>query len=381
MDFGFSEETELLIENLTEWLNRNMPESEIRKWYYEDHMIPDAITKDYMDNFGFIGIPEEYGGTPVDLQTLGLMAECVGRQCGAMVPFQSSMLVMYDLIHWGNEDQVRKCMEVYKSTGRSPVSLAFSEPEAGSDSMNISTTVKEKDGKFIMNGAKTWVSFGALAPMMLITAKDEDPTSKSVSMWMIDSNAPGVSTSPIAEIGVNFMPFVDVYLNDVELTEANLVGERGKGFYLLMKNFEMERALGVASGIGMAQGCLDDAGAFVNERITFGKPISSYQLIQEKLCDMETKIINMRNLLYYALWRLEQGLDVRIESSLLKRYAAIETTNVCNDAMQIFGGLGYTLDKRAARCWIDSRGTQFGGGTNEIMVHIAGRQLAKKYVK
>jgi alkylation response protein AidB-like acyl-CoA dehydrogenase len=89
----------------------------------------------------------------------------------------------------------------------------------------------------------------------------------------------------------------------------------------------------------------------------------------------------MRNLLYYTLYLLEQGQSVRIESSLLKRYGAIEATSVCDDALQIFGGLGYTLEQRIARCWLDSRSLQLGGGTNEIMVHIAGRQLAKKYAR
>ena len=131
------------------------------------------------------------------------------------------------------------------------------------------------------------------------------------------------------------MPFCEMYFDDVKLTEDMMVGEYGAGFKNLMKNFEMERSLIIAQCLGCAQACMDDAAAYVNDRITFGKPISSYQLIQEKLTEMETKLINVRNMLYYVLWRMDQGMSIRTESALLKRYGARACTEVCQEAVQI----------------------------------------------
>ena len=177
------------------------------------------------------------------------------------------------------------------------------------------------------------------------------------------------------------MPFCEVYFDDVVLTEDMRVGEEGQGFYNLMKNFETERCLIVAQAIGVAQAAMDDAAAYVSERMTFGKPLANYQLIQLKLVEMETAIRNSRNMLYKTLWKMDNGESVRIDSALLKRYACQEATKVASEAMQIYGGLGFTTETRLGRLWADLRGFQIAGGTDEIMVYIAGRQLAKQYAR
>lgn len=172
-----------------------------------------------------------------------------------------------------------------------------------------------------------------------------------------------------------------MYFDDVVLTEDMRVGEYGKGFYNLMKNYEMERCLIIAQTLGCAQAAMDDAAAYVNERITMGKPLAYRQLIQEKLTDMETKLQNTRNMLYRTLWKMDNDQSVRIDSALLKRYGARACTEVASEALQIYGGLGYTTETRVGRIWQDLRGNQIAGGTDEIMVYIAGRQLAKQYAK
>ena len=159
------------------------------------------------------------------------------------------------------------------------------------------------------------------------------------------------------------------------------IGEPGKGFFNLMKNFETERCLIVAQCIGTAQAAMDDAAAYVTERQAFGHPIADYQLIQLKLTEMETALQNARNMLYKTLWKMDNGQSVRIDSALLKRYAGKACTEVASEAMQIYGGLGYTDETRIGRIWVDLRGMQIAGGTDEIMVYIAGRQLAKKYAR
>lgn len=148
-----------------------------------------------------------------------------------------------------------------------------------------------------------------------------------------------------------------------------------------MKNFEMERCLIIAQCLGCAQAAMDDAAAYVSERSTFGHPIASYQLIQLKLTDMEIALQNTRNMLYKTLWKMDNDEPIRIDSALLKRYGAQQCAMVASEALQIYGGLGYTTETRIGRIWKDLRGHQIAGGTDEIMVYIAGRQLAKAYAR
>jgi len=383
MDFRMTDEQELLLESIREFCSRHIDEQKIQEWY-ANHGMPSDVTKAWIDaGFGFMGIPEEYGGTPTDLVTLGLMIEEVSRCTGASIPFTSNTLAMFDICEFGNDEQIAMAMDVYKETGQSIFSLAISEPGAGSDNMAMTTTAREIDGKIHLNGTKTWVTNGENLPYVLAVAKDEDPDPKNpnMSMWLFPLDTPGVSTAPLHKIGNQINPFCEMYFDDVILDKSCLVGERGKGFMNLMKNFEMERCVIVAGNLGLAQAAMEDAAAYATQRVAFGQTISRYQLIQEKLTDMEIKLQTTRNFLYKTLWELENGVSVQLNSALLKRYGAHVTTEVCNDAMQIFGGLGYTTETRVGRCMLDCRGMEFGGGTNEIMVYIAGRQIAKKYAK
>jgi alkylation response protein AidB-like acyl-CoA dehydrogenase len=200
-------------------------------------------------------------------------------------------------------------------------------------------------------------------------------------MWLVPLSRDGVSTASLHKIGDQIEPFCDIYFDSVVLTEADRVGARGVGFKNLMKNYETERCLIISRILGIAQAAMDDAAAYVSERVTFGKPIASYQLIQEMLVEMEIKLQNTRNMLYKTLWKIDNGQSVRIDSALLKRYGAQACTEVCDMALQIYGGLGFTTETRLGRCLMDCRGMRIAGGTDEIMVYIAGRLLAKQYTR
>jgi alkylation response protein AidB-like acyl-CoA dehydrogenase len=383
MDFGLTDEQQLLLESLQEWLDRNITEEDMQKWYYENHGVPVEISKSYYDaGFAMLGVPEEYGGTPCDFVTIGLVMEATARHVCANLMFADN-LGLFDLFEFGTPEQIQWGLDSMKQTGRLPFGMALSEPDAGSDSANIKTYVREENGKLIMKGQKTWVSSGENKSLKsyMVTAKDNNPDSQEVSIWFVDADAPGVSTAPLTEIGYNLMPFCEVYFDDVEIDPKNLLGVRGRGFYQLMRNFEMERAIISAPMVGMAQAAQDDAAAYASERITMGKPLASRQIIQEYLTDNEIDILNARNMLYYTLWKIDNKMDTRIETSLLKRFASKAGTDVADRCMQIFGGLGYTRETRVSRAWLDNRAYQIGGGTREIMVHIAGRLLAKKYAK
>lgn len=385
MDFSFTDEQELLVESIEEFCERYAGEDEIKEMY-ENRRMSEELTSAWMESgFGLMGIPEEYGGIDTDLVTLGLLTEEFAHHSGAPLCTLNNTLAMRDFIDFGaTPEQISDAMQDYLETGQPIFSLGFSEPGAGSDNQAMTcVTRKQEDGTYLLNGQKTWVTQGEVFPNVLVIAKDEDPAreNKSMSMWIVPKDAPGLSTAPLHKIGQKVAAFCEMYFDGVVLTEDMRIGKPGEGFLNLMKNFETERCLIVAQCIGVAQAAMDDAAAYVSERTTFGKPIANYQLIQLKLTEMEIALQNSRNMLYKCLWKMDNGQSVRIDSALLKYYASKACTMVASEALQIFGGLGYTDETRVGRMWVDLRGMQIAGGTDEIMVYIAGRQLSKKYAQ
>ena len=385
MDFSLTDEQQLLIENAVEFVQRSLDEDAIKKMYAE-HTVPAELSKAYMDaGFAMIGIPEEYGGTPASYLTRALLLEAINHTAACNVPcFGGDTLMMNDIIEFGNDKQAKLCIDYFKETGLPMFCLAISEPCAGSDNSAMTTTaIKQADGTYRINGTKTWVTSGDERDYVIVVAKDEDPSpsNRNFSLWFLPTNREGISTSPYEKIGWTNTTFNDMYFDNVVLYEEDRLGEAGKGFFLLMKNFEWERCTMAAMAIGWAQAALDDAGAYASERVCFRKPIGQYQLVQEKLTEMETKLETARLLLYRTCWKLDNGLPVQTDSALLKRYACASATWVANEAVQIFGALGYTTETRVSRIWKDCRGGQLAGGTDEIMIYIVGRQLVKKYAK
>ncbi len=384
MDFAYTDEQELLIDSVKEFCERNFDEKKIDAMYANGGMT-DELIKEYLEaGFGLMGIPEEQGGVPCDRVTLGILTEQFAHYAGCVTPFLNNTLAMCDLIDFGSPEQVEMAMGEYMKSGKPIFSLAFSEPAAGSDNAAMtSVTKKQEDGSYILTGQKTWVTQGEVFPYALVVAKDEDPapTNRTMSMWFVPVDSEGLSTAPLHKRGQQIMPFCEMYFDGVRLTEDMRVGKQGEGFVNLMKNFEMERSLIIAQCLGCAQAAMDDAAAYVSERVTFGKPLSSYQLIQQKLTDMEIALRNTRSMLYSTLWKMDNGQSIRIDSALLKRYGAQQCAWVASEALQILGGLGYTTETRVGRIWADLRGHQIAGGTDEIMVYIAGRQLAKQYAR
>lgn len=384
MDFSYTDEQELLVESIKEFCKRNFDEQKIDAMY-DNQAMSDELIKKYLEaGFGLMGIPEEYGGVPCDRVTLGVLTEEFAHRAGCVTPLLNNTLAMCDMIDFGSPEQIDRCMTAYLETGKPIFSLGFSEPGAGSDNGAMTSVTHERtDGTYVLSGQKTWVTQGEAFPFVLVVAKDEDPSpeNRRMSMWLVPLESPGLDTSTLHKRGQQIMPFCEMYFDDVVLSEDMRVGKEGEGFGNLMKNFEMERCLVIAQCLGCAQAAMDDAAAYVSDRTTFGKPISSYQMIQQKLTDMEIGLENTRNLLYKTLWKMDQGQSVRIDSALLKRYGAQRCAWVASEAMQIFGGLGYTTETRVGRIWADLRGHQIAGGTDEIMVHIAGRQLAKRYAR
>lgn len=381
MDFRISEEQELLLDSLQEVLDRHCKPEYIATCY-NNHETPVEFFEAMNEaGFGMLGIPEEYGGVPTDALTFVLIAEAITKHGGPHFGFGNALQVD-DMLEFGSPKQVEITMNLLQK-GKSAFFLGFSEPQSGSDNSSIATTFQRKNGKVYINGHKTFMTGAEDYPYMLCMARnadenEEDKTS-AFTMWWIDMTKPGVKVVPIEKIGWNMQSTCEVYLEDVELDEEDLVGVEGNGFLQTMKNFEIERLVMAAKVVGMAECAFEDAARYANQRMQFGKPIGKFQLIQEKIVRMKIKIENMRNMIYKCAWEKDNGIPVRNSAALAKLYCAQSANEVIDDAMQIMGGIGYTKDCRISRLWRDARVFRIGGGTDEIMIHIAGRGILEEY--
>ena len=379
MDFARTEEQELLLESLQTVMERGNFESYFRECD-ENHQFPDQAVEALVEaGFASLGIPEELGGTPTDILTQIMVAEeahALGYPSLCWINFSTEV---DDILSFGNKEQQEKVIS-YALQGKKPFTLGFTEPQAGSDSAAMSTTATKRDGKVYINGNKTFNTSADRAPYMLCVCRsgiNENPY-KDFSMYLFPMDAPGVTIEKLSKVGNNMCGTYEVHLDNVECEESDLVGEECRGFYQLMKNFEVERLTICAANVGMARCAYDEALRYAAQREQFGKLIGTFQLIQEKLVDMRIKIENMQNLLYKTAWKKMRGESIMIDSSLVKRYTGKAAFEVIDDAMQIMGGIGYTDDCRISRLWRDQRVYRIMAGTEEIMVHTAGRAIVKE---
>ena len=379
MDFKKTEEQELLLDSLKTVMERGNFEDYFKECDRNHEYPQKAVDALVEAGFTTLGIPEEFGGTPTDTLTQVMVAEeahVLGYPSLCWINFATEV---DDILTFGNKEQQEKILG-YALEGKKPFTLGFTEPQAGSDSAAMATTATKRDGKVYINGNKTFNTSADRAPYMLCVCRsgvNESPY-KDFSMYLFPMDRPGVAIEKLDKIGNNMCGTYEVHLDDVECEESDLVGEECKGFYQLMKNFEVDRLTICAANVGMARCAYDEALRYAAQRMQFGKIIGSFQLVQEKLVDMRIKIENMQNLLYKTAWKKDNGESIMIDSSLVKRYTGQAAFEVIDDAMQIMGGIGYTHDCRISRLWRDQRVYRIMAGTEEIMVHTAGRALIKE---
>lgn len=379
MDFKKTEEQELLLESLRTAYERGNLEDYFKECD-KNHEYPQKAVDILVEaGFSSLGIPEEFGGTPTDIMTQIMVCEeahALGYPSLVWINFATEV---DDILTFGNEEQQKEILK-YAMQGVKPFTLGFTEPQAGSDSAAMATTATKREGKVYINGNKTFNTSADRAPYMLCVCRsgiNENPY-KDFSMYLFPMDRPGITMEKLDKIGNNMCGTYEVHLDNVECEESDLVGVEGKGFYQLMKNFEVERLTICAANVGMARCAYDEAVKYAGQREQFGKSIGTFQLIQEKIVDMKIKIENMQNMCYKALWKRMNGQSISIDASLAKRYTGQAAFEVIDDALQVMGGIGYCHDCTISRLWRDQRVYRIMAGTEEIMVHTAGRALVKQ---
>ncbi len=378
INFTPTDEQLILVESVEEFIKNAECGDEYFKKIYEGDNYPQEYLKEWFNSpIGGLGIPEEFGGTEMDATTMALVAIKIASMDRPALT--SIMTNMHSIATYGNEKQKRCAFEATRE-GLMPAALAMTEPQAGSDNSAVATSYVHKDGKYIINGHKCLITNANYTRQIQVLARDfsvDDKYSRTMTMFMVPADTPGLKITEMHKIGVKHWSLCEVYLDNVEVDETCLFGEEHKGFYTMLKNFEIERLLLCCTALGMSMVAYQDALEYAKNRVCFGKNIGSYQLIQKKLVESAMKIENMKNFIYKIAWMIDNNEPIRAESSMCKYYCVTSQNQIMDDCLQIFGGIGYTSDARISRLWRDARTNRIGGGTDEIMIYNTAKVLLK----
>jgi len=380
MDFKFTEEQELLVKSLEELLQREAPESLMAE-LDEKKEFPAKPWQALADQgILALGIPEQYGGVPADIQTMTLVCEVLGKHALPLgIIYSLGVITIRDIVMFGSEEIKARVLGGFV-TGDPPVALGITEPQAGSDAAAMKTTHRFEGDDVVFNGQKMYSTISKEARYLLLMTRDpggENPY-ECISMWLVPTDTPGLRFNLLSKVGWWTVPTYEVFIDNARVPRKNLEGELNYGWSQLMANFEIERLALSAVSLGAAEAAYEDAAAYANQRVQFGQPIGRFQAVQHMITDMAVKIENMRNYIYKIAWMMDQNLSVRAEHAMCKLYVARASFEVIDTAMQILGGLGYMMDHRVQRLWRDIRLMRIGGGTDEIMYNIASPLLLKR---
>ncbi|EFD94446.1 acyl-CoA dehydrogenase [Megasphaera lornae] len=338
----------------------------------------DRTLVDEMGELGLLGIPweEKDGGVGADFVSVAVACEEVAKVDPSIaLSFEvHTMLCSWPIWKFGTEEQKAKYLKPL-AEGKKLGAFGLTEPNAGTDALNGSTTAtKNADGTYTLNGSKVFNTNGGDAEITIVfAATDKSKGAKGMSAFIVEKGTPGFSYGKKeVKMGIRACVQRELVFQDVVVPAANLLGKEGEGFKIAMMTLDGGRVGVGAQALGIAEGAFNKAVQYANERIQFGKPIMKQQAVAFMLADMKLKIETARWAVYKAAWKMGQK-DVKsysMDASIAKKYASDIAMQVTTDAVQVFGGYGFTRDYPVERYMRDAKITQIYEGTNQVQQMI-----------
>jgi alkylation response protein AidB-like acyl-CoA dehydrogenase len=357
--------------------------------FVADQVIPVASAMEHADRFpaelvvqmrdlGLFGvtIPEAYGGLGLDLLTyIGVIEELAYGWMSLTGVVNTHTMAATLLMAHGNEDQKQRWLPVM-ATGQRRGALSLSEPDAGSDTRNLSCRATRDGDEYVLNGTKAWVTNGERSGIVALAARTEEGISAFIVEKEPGPTFGGITVSKqVDKLGYRGVETVEMTYTDHRIPAANLVGRAGRGLPQILEVLEIGRINIAARAVGVAQAAFDAALHYADQRETFGKPIGEHQAIQLKLADMATRVQAARLLTRDAAERKAAGRRADVEAGMAKLFASETALDVATEAMRIHGGIGYTTDLPVERFYRDAPLMVIGEGTNEIQRLVIARGL------
>jgi alkylation response protein AidB-like acyl-CoA dehydrogenase len=323
-------------------------------------------------------IPEAYDGVGADALATVIVIEEVARACvsTSLIPAVNKLATLPWLL--AGSERLKQTYLPPVARGDVMASYCLSEPEAGSDAVSMKTRAVRDGDHFVLSGVKRWITNAGVSDFYTVFAvTDPDARSKGISAFVVEKSDDGVSFgAPEKKLGIKGSPTCEVYLDSVRIPDSRLIGEVGTGFTTAMLTLDHTRVTIAAQAIGIAQGALDYALGYVQERKQFGRAIAEFQGLQFMLADMGMKLEAARQLTYAAAAKSERGdADLTYFGAAAKCFASDVAMEITTDAVQLLGGYGYTRDYPVERMMRDAKITQIYEGTNQVQRIVMARQL------
>ncbi|KON67967.1 acyl-CoA dehydrogenase family protein [Peribacillus butanolivorans] len=324
-----------------------------------------------------LSIPEEYGGPGIDKLSHALIVEEIARGCaGIATSLEANSLSSYPILVGGDESLKQKYLKRLTEEGQY-ASFALTEPGAGSDVSGMSSTIVRKDGGYILNGEKCFITNASYAHFYVVLAKQTlENGENSFTALVVERDSEGITVGEKEKkMGLRASNTASVIFDDVFVPLENRIGEEGKGFKIFMKALSFARPMVGAQAVGIAQGAYESALNYAKERKQFKKPIANFQSIQFMLADMAMTIEASRLLVHKSVFLLEQGTPSAKHASFAKCFAADTAMKVAEDAVQIHGGYGFIREYPVEKYFRDAKIMQIYEGTNQIQRVVIAKEI------
>lgn len=374
MDFDLTEEQKMLQETIRKFADEEM--APVASEYDKKGEFPrDIFNK--LAGLGFIGtpIPEEYGGAGFDYISHAIVAEEIGRVDSSLRGTYSVQVSLVELpiYKFASEEQKQKYLPRLTS-GEWIGCYGLTEPDAGSDPASMRSTAVEDGDHYILNGQKTWITNAGIADMAIVYAKtDPEAGARGITAFLVERDFEGFSTKDLHDkLGLRASNTGEIYLENCRVPKENVMGELNKGFKLALGTLDFGRFTVAAGCVGSAQGCIDICKEYAKERIQFGKPIGSFQLVQQMIADMVVECEAGRLLVYRAGDLKNKDVRNTRETSIAKYYCSEMVNRVAYKAVQIHGGYGFSGEYDVERFYRDARINTLYEGTSQIQQLIIG---------
>ncbi|HDU8587367.1 TPA: acyl-CoA dehydrogenase family protein [Vibrio alginolyticus] len=376
MDFELNEDQRAFADTAQQFADKRL--APMAAEWDEKQIFPKDVLRE-AGELGFLSLytPEEHGGLGLSRLDASIIFEQLSMGCTSTTAF----MTIHNMVSWmiasfaTDEAKTQFCPKLV--TGEWLGSYCLTEPNAGSDAAALTTSATKKGDKYVINGGKTFISGAGETDVLVVMARTGEAGAKGVSAFVVPAHADGISYGrKEPKMGWNSQPTRAVTFENVVIPASHLLGEEGQGFVFAMKGLDGGRINIATCSVGTAQQALEQATQYIQERKQFGKPLAQFQALQFKLADMATELVAARQLVRYAASKLDRNdPDATAYCAMAKRFATDVGFQVCDQALQLYGGYGYIKEYPMERHFRDVRVHQILEGTNEIMRLIIARRL------
>jgi alkylation response protein AidB-like acyl-CoA dehydrogenase len=381
MDFAFTEEQNLLRESVRRLLQKHAPPDYVRRHDRERTYPEELFQACAAAGLLALPFPEEYGGAGGTLLDMTIVAEEIARVSADLVMvYTGNIFCGLNLLRKASEEQKRLWLPKLFA-GEIKLSISMSEPDAGSDIGAMRTSAVRDGNEWVIDGRKIWASMaGARNNVINLYVKTDSKAHyrQGLSLFLVDNDTPGLNLRKLDMLGRRATGTYELTFDHVRVPPDRLVGGENKGWEVVMSGLQVERASSAAGNVGAAQGILDLATQYAKDRKQFGRPIGANQAISHMLADMATEVEAARTLMWRAAWLVSTGQDALREITMAKLFSSETYVKIANQAMQIFGGFGYSEEFDMARAYRDARAATIAAGTSQIQRNLIANLMGLK---